>query len=125
MPGDNGIDGATGATGPTGTTGATGATGPAGTSGLFGTNTNRAAAGNSGAECTLGQIMLFAGVVTVGVPCDGRLLNISQNTALFTLLGNTYGGDGRTNFALPDLRNAAPNNMTYSICDTGYFPTQR
>ena len=36
--------------------------------------------------------------------CDGTLLSISQNTALFSLLGTTYGGDGRTNFALPDLR---------------------
>ncbi len=36
--------------------------------------------------------------------CDGRLLPISQNQALFSLLGTTYGGDGRTTFALPDLR---------------------
>lgn len=36
--------------------------------------------------------------------CDGQLLAISQNTALFSLLGTTFGGDGRTTFALPDLR---------------------
>ncbi|GEQ85496.1 tail Collar domain-containing protein [Patiriisocius marinistellae] len=36
--------------------------------------------------------------------CNGQLLPISQNTALFSLLGTTYGGDGRTTFALPDLR---------------------
>lgn len=36
--------------------------------------------------------------------CDGQLLSISQNTALFSILGTTYGGDGRTTFALPDLR---------------------
>ncbi|TDN83871.1 microcystin-dependent protein [Salegentibacter sp. 24] len=36
--------------------------------------------------------------------CDGRLLSISGNEALFSLLGTMYGGDGRTNFALPDLR---------------------
>jgi microcystin-dependent protein len=36
--------------------------------------------------------------------CDGQLLSISQNAALFSLLGTTYGGDGRTTFALPDLR---------------------
>ncbi len=36
--------------------------------------------------------------------CDGQLLQISQNTALFSLLGTTYGGDGRTTFGLPDLR---------------------
>ena len=36
--------------------------------------------------------------------CDGQLLQISSNTALFSILGTTYGGDGRTTFALPDLR---------------------
>lgn len=40
--------------------------------------------------------------------CDGQLLAISQNTALFSILGTTYGGDGRTTFALPDLRGRAP-----------------
>lgn len=40
--------------------------------------------------------------------CDGQLLPIAQNTALFSLLGKTYGGDGKTTFALPDLRGAAP-----------------
>ena len=36
--------------------------------------------------------------------CNGQLLPLSQNTALFSLLGTTYGGDGKSNFALPDLR---------------------
>ena len=40
--------------------------------------------------------------------CDGRLLPINQYTALFSLIGNYYGGDGRTNFALPDLRGRFP-----------------
>ena len=40
--------------------------------------------------------------------CDGQLLAISQNQALFSLLGTTYGGDGRTTFALPDLRGRVP-----------------
>ena len=40
--------------------------------------------------------------------CDGQLLPLSQNTALFSLLGTTYGGDGRSNFALPDLQGRAP-----------------
>lgn len=40
--------------------------------------------------------------------CDGQLLSISQNTALFSLLGTTYGGDGRTTFGLPDLRGRVP-----------------
>ena len=42
--------------------------------------------------------------------CDGQLLQISQYTALFSLLGTTYGGDGRTTFALPELRGRAPMN---------------
>jgi len=40
--------------------------------------------------------------------CDGQLLPISQNTALFSLLGTTYGGDGKSNFALPNLQGCAP-----------------
>src|SRR5215217_2358507 len=40
--------------------------------------------------------------------CDGQLLPISQNTALFSLLGTTYGGDGKSTFALPDLQGDAP-----------------
>ena len=40
--------------------------------------------------------------------CDGQLLPISQNTALFSLLGTTYGGDGKSTFALPDMQGNAP-----------------
>jgi microcystin-dependent protein len=40
--------------------------------------------------------------------CDGQLLSISQNTALFSLLGTNYGGDGRSTFGLPDLRGRVP-----------------
>lgn len=40
--------------------------------------------------------------------CDGQLLSIAQNTALFSLIGTIYGGDGRTTFALPDLRGRVP-----------------
>ena len=40
--------------------------------------------------------------------CNGQLLPISQNTALFSLLGTTYGGDGKSTFALPDLQGSAP-----------------
>jgi len=39
--------------------------------------------------------------------CDGQILPLSQNTALFSLLGTTYGGDGKSNFALPDLQGRA------------------
>src|SRR6188472_68793 len=40
--------------------------------------------------------------------CDGQILPLSQNTALFSLLGTTYGGDGKSNFALPDLQGRVP-----------------
>ena len=40
--------------------------------------------------------------------CNGQLMPLSQNTALFALLGTTYGGDGKSSFALPDLRGSAP-----------------
>jgi microcystin-dependent protein len=40
--------------------------------------------------------------------CDGQILPISQNTALFSLLGTTYGGDGKSTFALPDMQGNAP-----------------
>lgn len=58
----------------------------------------------------MASIMLFAGNFAPRgwAFCDGQLLPISQNSALFSLLGTTYGGDGRTTFALPDLRGRAP-----------------
>src|ERR1700746_2911803 len=43
--------------------------------------------------------------------CDGQLLPINQNQALFSLLGTTYGGDGRVNFGLPDLQGRVPIHM--------------
>lgn len=63
----------------------------------------------------LGQIMLvgFTFVPRGWAACDGQLLPIMQNQALFSLLGTTYGGDGRTTFALPDLRGRAPIHVGY------------
>ncbi len=57
-------------------------------------------------EGFIGQIILFAGnfAPRYWAFCDGQLLSISSNTALFSILGTIYGGDGRTTFALPDLR---------------------
>ena len=57
-------------------------------------------------EPFIGQIMMFGfNFAPVGwAKCDGQLLAIASNTALFSLLGTTYGGDGRTSFGLPDLR---------------------
>ncbi len=54
----------------------------------------------------LGQIMIFGGNFAPRgwAFCQGQLLPIAQNTALFSILGTTYGGDGRTTFALPDMR---------------------
>jgi microcystin-dependent protein len=61
-------------------------------------------------EPYLGAIFIFAGnFAPVGyLLCQGQLLSISSNTALFSILGTTYGGNGTTNFALPDLRGRAP-----------------
>ncbi|ARV15445.1 phage tail protein [Polaribacter sp. SA4-12] len=58
----------------------------------------------------MASIMLFAGNFAPRgwAFCDGQLLPISQYSALFSLLGTTYGGDGRTTFGLPDLRGRAP-----------------
>src|SRR6478752_6361915 len=56
------------------------------------------------------EIRIFAGnfAPTGWALCNGQLLPISQNTALFSLLGTTYGGDGKSNFALPNLQGSAP-----------------
>ena len=62
------------------------------------------------AEPFLGEIIMFGGNFAPRgwALCNGQLLSISQNTALFAILGTTYGGDGRTTFGLPDLRGRAP-----------------
>jgi len=61
-------------------------------------------------EPFVGEIRMFAGnFAPRGWSfCDGQLLAVSQNDALFSLLGTTYGGDGRTTFGLPDLRGRIP-----------------
>ena len=58
----------------------------------------------------LAEIRMFGGnfAPTGWALCDGQLMPISQNTALFSLLGTTYGGDGRVTFALPNLQGATP-----------------
>ena len=58
----------------------------------------------------LGEIRMFAGnfAPTGWQFCNGQLLSIAQNTALFSLLGTTYGGNGITTFGLPDLRGRVP-----------------
>lgn len=58
----------------------------------------------------IGEIIMFAGNFAPRgwAFCDGTILQVSQNSALFSLLGTTFGGDGRTTFALPDLRGRVP-----------------
>ena len=66
--------------------------------------------GSRGAEAFIGQMKIFAGNFAPRgwALCNGQILSIRENQALFSLLGTTYGGDGRTTFALPDLRGRAP-----------------
>lgn len=57
--------------------------------------------------------------------CEGQMLSIEQNTALFSLLGTTFGGDGTRTFALPDLREKTPiKGLTYCIALSGVYPSQ-
>ena len=57
--------------------------------------------------------------------CDGSLLPISENETLFTLIGTTYGGDGQSTFALPDLRGRLPIHMGsgFTLAETGGVET--
>lgn len=61
-------------------------------------------------ECYLGEIRMFAGGYAPEgwLLCDGQLLSIAENQALYTLLGTVYGGNGVTTFAVPDLRGRVP-----------------
>ncbi|WP_207513787.1 phage tail protein [Longitalea luteola] len=61
-------------------------------------------------EGYIGQVILFAGNFAPRgwAFCQGQLLSIAQNTALFSILGTTYGGNGQTTFGLPDLRGRVP-----------------
>ncbi len=78
-------------------------------------------------EPLLGQIILFAGTFAPKgwAFCDGSLRSISQNMPLFSLLGTTYGGNGKTDFALPDLRSHAPvSGSNYLIAVEGIYPAR-
>jgi hypothetical protein len=125
--GTNGTDGTDGAIGPAGPTGPRGPTGPQGTPGnntfasQFGSNP-QAVDGSNGAQCTDGEVMLTAGNVANGMIADGRILQISQYQVLYSLLGTQFGGNGTTDFALPNLTSLAPNGLTYYICVTGVYP---
>jgi hypothetical protein len=134
--GDPGPEGPKGDPGPEGPQGDTGPGGPRGPEGppdptavdfmsRVGEDTNGAAKGRDYGDCVIGEIQLTAGNVTAGgMPANGQELAISQYDALFTLIGATYGGNGVTTFALPDLRALAPDHMTYSICAEGIYPSR-
>jgi microcystin-dependent protein len=74
----------------------------------------------------LGQIQAFPfSFAPQGwLPCNGQLLPIPQNTALYQLIGTLYGGDGQTSFALPKLAPIAPQGPSYFIAMEGVFPQQ-
>lgn len=113
--------------GAQGQQGLQGPAGPSGTNGLFGGPPpyGTIVGQSSDSSCVLGELKLLAGVAypTNWAPADGRLLPIVGNQALFSLMGTIYGGDGMTNFAMPNLRSVAPNQSTgYFICTTGTFP---
>jgi microcystin-dependent protein len=76
----------------------------------------------------IGEIRMFGGNFAPQgwAFCDGALMAIDQNTALFQLIGTTYGGDGQTTFALPDLQGRVPIHAgtgpglsTYNLADRG------
>jgi microcystin-dependent protein len=92
-----------------------------------------APAANAGAEPYIAEITMFGGNFAPRgwALCDGQILSIAQNTALFSLLGTTYGGNGTTNFALPDLRGrvavhagAGPGLSPVSLGERGGSATQ-
>ena len=98
---------------------------------LFGSPVDARNGENPNSNCSLGEVRLFAGSVTPGgwKMARGQLLPINSDyTALYNLLGTTYGGNGETTFALPDLRGAEPNGAgtaapNYAICTQGIFPS--
>jgi len=77
----------------------------------------------------IGNIKLFAGIYCPQyyMYCDGQTLSIQQYTALFSILGTQYGGDGRVTFCLPNLNKtpiAAGTSLKYVICTQGLYPAR-
>jgi hypothetical protein len=131
--------GTPGSTGPAGPTGPIGPAGPAGAPGATTLPANLTALSNNlgtsnytnpqfqftyVGSCQIGDIVLSVNYYAQGaLPADGRTLPITGNTALFSILGTRFGGNGTSNFGLPDLRAFAPQGLTYSICQSGIFPS--
>jgi hypothetical protein len=139
VTGEAGPTGPTGAAGPAGTNGATGATGAKGEltkaqadslyeskSSFGGPNEGEIHEGGGGSaeDCILSEIKLIAGQAYPAgtVPAEGQTLLIASNTALFSLMGTTYGGNGETTFQLPNLKGLGPGDTNYIICVEGIFP---
>ena len=79
----------------------------------------------------LGEIRLFPYTFAPAgwLPCQAQELNISDNQALFSLVGTMYGGNGTTTYALPDLRGKSPvtgqgDVVGYCICVNGVYPSR-
>ena len=75
----------------------------------------------------IGIVKLYAGTFAPKgwAYCDGQLMSIEQNSALFSLLGTTYGGDGKSTFALPlleDVKSGKDDLIKYIICLSGMYP---
>ena len=97
-----------------------------GLSGLW-NNFNTVERANAAAvEPYLGEIRLFPynATPTGWMPAKGQTMSIAQNTALYSLLGLNFGGDGVKTFALPNLSGAAPDGMGYYIAIDGIFPSR-
>lgn len=89
-------------------------------------------------EGTIGEVRLFAALDSF-VPknwmlCAGQLLEIQANVQLFSVMGNSYGGDGRANFRLPDLNGKSPMQLqptqpqkfgNYIVCVKGFYPDRQ
>jgi microcystin-dependent protein len=73
-------------------------------------------------EPYIGEIRMFAGTFAPAgwSMCDGQLMPISQNDALFTLIGTTYGGDGQETFGLPNIQSRVPIHMGTGSSGTNY-----
>ena len=101
---------------------------------LMGSMTAAVSPAHAGPEPFIGEVMAvpYNFCPRSFMEADGRLLKISEYTALFSLLGTQYGGDGRTTFGLPDLRgklvSGADNNsakpVRYCIAVQGIFPSR-
>lgn len=78
-------------------------------------------------DCYVGEIRMFAGTYAPDgwALCNGQVLAISDNETLFSLIGTTYGGDGSTTFALPDMRGRLPISMGNSRTGQNYVLGQR